>query len=134
MLAHLPFQVTGHVLPHFTEAREIRRNSLLASVDLDAPAGGDRLSKSSVRAGRRLLKLGHDIDDAAVPYEKLPHRILKTLEQLAQACGPDRKASVSREITKLHEETIRGSLQELIAHFSAKAPRGEFVLVVSGQA
>lgn len=62
-----------------------------------------------------------------------PHRILKTLEQLAVACGSDRKAAVSREISKLHEETIRGSLQELVAHFSTHPPRGEFVLVVSGQ-
>ncbi len=62
-------------------------------------------------------------------YES-PHRLLKTLEQLADHCDPDRPASVSREISKLHEETIRGSLRQLQEHFQAHPPRGEIVLVV----
>jgi 16S rRNA (cytidine1402-2'-O)-methyltransferase len=64
-------------------------------------------------------------------YES-PHRILKTLMQLSEHCGPDRQASVSREISKLHEETLRGSLSELIQHFEANPARGEFVLVLAG--
>jgi len=65
-------------------------------------------------------------------YES-PYRVLKTLTQLAEYCGPDRLASVSREISKLYEQTVRGTLDELIAHFTETDPRGEFVMVIAGQ-
>ncbi len=65
-------------------------------------------------------------------YES-PHRLLKSLTQFAEHLGEDRKASVSREITKIHEEHIRGSLAELIQHFEKEKPRGEFVIVLSGK-
>lgn len=65
-------------------------------------------------------------------YES-PHRLLKCLHQFAEHFGEDRKASVSREITKIHEEHVRGSLSELIAHFEKEKPKGEFVIVVSGK-
>jgi 16S rRNA (cytidine1402-2'-O)-methyltransferase len=64
-------------------------------------------------------------------YES-PHRIVKTLGQLAEYFGEDREASISREITKMYEETLRGTLQSLRAHFETKPPKGEFVLVVAG--
>lgn len=64
-------------------------------------------------------------------YES-PYRVLKTLQQLAEVFGVDRQASACREISKIHEESVRGSLQELIEHFTATEPRGEFVLVVAG--
>ena len=65
-------------------------------------------------------------------YES-PFRLVKTLEQLAQYLGEERRASVSREISKVHEETQRGTLAELIEHFTATAPKGEIVLIVSGR-
>ncbi len=65
-------------------------------------------------------------------YES-PYRVLKTLTQLAEAFGDDRQASVSREISKVHEETLRGTLAELITHFTETEPRGEFVIVVAGR-
>ena len=65
-------------------------------------------------------------------YES-PYRLVKTLQQLAEVFGPERQASVSREISKVHEETVRGSLQELVAHFTATPPRGEIVIVVAGE-
>ena len=65
-------------------------------------------------------------------YES-PFRVLKTLQQLAEALGADRRASVSREISKLHEQTLHGTLQELIAHFTATPPKGEFVIIVAGK-
>ena len=65
-------------------------------------------------------------------YES-PYRVLKTLQQLAEVLGDDRQASISREISKLHEETLRGTLAELAEHFTQTAPRGEFVLVVAGK-
>lgn len=67
-----------------------------------------------------------------VLYES-PHRILKTLAQCAQVMGPDRQASISRELTKAFEETVRGTFKELEAHFTAHTPKGEFVLVIQGK-
>ncbi|GAE86155.1 rRNA small subunit methyltransferase [Bacteroides reticulotermitis JCM 10512] len=64
-------------------------------------------------------------------YES-PHRLLKTLLQFAEYFGSERQAAVSREISKLHEETLRGTLAELIEHFTAIAPRGEIVIVLAG--
>lgn len=71
-------------------------------------------------------------EERTMVFYESPHRIVKTLEQLGAAFGFDRPASVSRELTKLHEEIIRGSLAELLAHFQEHEPRGEFVLVVGG--
>jgi 16S rRNA (cytidine1402-2'-O)-methyltransferase len=65
-------------------------------------------------------------------YES-PYRVLKTLQQFADIFGDDRRASVCREISKVHEESCRGTLAELIAHFSEKAPKGEIVIVVAGK-
>ena len=65
-------------------------------------------------------------------YES-PHKLLKTLHHFLEYFGDDRLISVSRELTKLYEETIRGSVKELILHFENKAPKGEFVIVVAGK-
>ncbi|MBP8903671.1 MAG: 16S rRNA (cytidine(1402)-2'-O)-methyltransferase [Paludibacteraceae bacterium] len=64
-------------------------------------------------------------------YES-PFRIVKTLTQLAEVLGTERRASVSREISKLYEETVRGTLTELAEHFTLHPPKGEFVLIVAG--
>jgi 16S rRNA (cytidine1402-2'-O)-methyltransferase len=66
-----------------------------------------------------------------VLYES-PHRLVKTLSQMAEHFGPDRKGSVSRELTKVHEETQRGTLQELALYFSKGTVKGEIVIVVEG--
>lgn len=65
-------------------------------------------------------------------YES-PHRLIKTLEQLAEAFGPERQACVSRELTKLHEENVRGTLSELVQYYQTHTLKGEIVLVVSGK-
>jgi 16S rRNA (cytidine1402-2'-O)-methyltransferase len=64
-------------------------------------------------------------------YES-PYRLLKTLQQFAEVFGPDRQVSVCREISKVHEESVRGTLAEVTAHFIEHAPRGEFVIVLAG--
>ena len=64
-------------------------------------------------------------------YES-PYRVLKTLTQFAEVFGGERQAAAVREISKLHEECVRGSLNELVAHFTKNEPRGEFVLLVGG--
>lgn len=66
-----------------------------------------------------------------VLYES-PNRLVKCLEQLADACGPQRQAAVARELSKLHEEVRPGSLSELAAHYRKQAPKGEIVIVVAG--
>ena len=68
-------------------------------------------------------------DYTTILYES-PHRIVKTLEQLAEYLGADTPVAAVREISKLYEEVVRGSLTEVIAHFTAHEPRGEFVLIV----
>ena len=65
-------------------------------------------------------------------YES-PYRLVKTLMQLAEYFGAERQASVSREISKVHEETVRGTLDELAKHFTEHEPKGEIVLVVAGK-
>lgn len=69
---------------------------------------------------------------SVVLYES-PHRLLKTLAQLAEVFGADRQASVSRELTKIFEETRRGSLAEVLAYFSEKPVKGEFVIIIDGK-
>lgn len=68
-------------------------------------------------------------DCTTVMYES-PLRLVRTLGELAEVCGPDRAASVSREISKLHDTTVRGSLAELQAYFTENIPRGEIVIVI----
>ena len=65
-------------------------------------------------------------------YES-PYRVLKALQQFAEVFGPERRVSVCREISKVHEESVRGTLAEVIAHFTEHEPRGEFVIVVAGK-
>ncbi|WP_302259870.1 16S rRNA (cytidine(1402)-2'-O)-methyltransferase [uncultured Bacteroides sp.] len=65
-------------------------------------------------------------------YES-PYRLVKTLTQFAELFGPERKVSVCREISKIHEESVRGTLQEVVTHFTANEPRGEIVIVLAGK-
>ena len=65
-------------------------------------------------------------------YES-PYRVVKTLTQFMEVFGPERQASVSREISKVHEETVHGTLVELISHFTKNEPRGEIVICVAGK-
>ncbi|MDC3402796.1 MAG: 16S rRNA (cytidine(1402)-2'-O)-methyltransferase [Flavobacteriaceae bacterium] len=79
----------------------------------------------------RVTRLEHlAAQNKTVVFYESPHKILKTLKQCAEIFGADRPASISRELTKMYEETLRGSLTELIDHFEETAPRGEFVLVI----
>jgi len=66
-----------------------------------------------------------------VLYES-PFRLLKTLQQLAEVCGSERQVCVSRELTKIHEENVRGTLAEVMEHFSKKDIKGEIVIVLEG--
>ncbi|MEW5676747.1 16S rRNA (cytidine(1402)-2'-O)-methyltransferase [Flavobacterium enshiense] len=62
-----------------------------------------------------------------------PHKLVKTLAEFMQYFGADRQVSVSRELSKLHEETVRGTAEEVLQHFEAKPPKGEIVVIVAGK-
>ena len=68
-----------------------------------------------------------------IVFYESPHKIVKTLSQLQQFVGGDRRLSVSRELSKKFEETVRGTVNELVIHFTNKAPKGEFVIVLEGK-
>ena len=85
------------------------------------------------KKGRQTRIQGLADETRTMIFYESPHRLLKTLEQLAEVFGPARPGSVSRELTKLFEETRRGSLAELHAYFSAKPIKGEIVLCVGGK-
>ena len=80
---------------------------------------------------KRLLAL-QDETRTMIFYES-PYRVLKALEQFVEIFGAERLARVSREISKVHEDTVRGTLAELVAHFSENQPKGEFVIIVGGK-
>ncbi|MDX1761723.1 MAG: 16S rRNA (cytidine(1402)-2'-O)-methyltransferase [Christiangramia sp.] len=86
-----------------------------------------------VKKGRQTrLKLLAEETRTMVFYES-PHKLIKTLGHFAEYFGEDRKVSVSREITKMHEETIRGTAKEVLQYYTDHPPKGEIVVVVEGK-
>lgn len=85
-----------------------------------------------VKKGRATRLAALREEPRTLVFYESPHRLLRTLTDLAGVLGEDRRASVSRELSKMHEETVRGTLGTLRTHFEAQAPRGEFTLVVAG--
>ena len=86
-----------------------------------------------VKKGRQTrLKLLAEETRTMIFYES-PHKLIKTLTQFMEYFGADRPISVSRELTKLYEETIRGTVNEILEHYTNKPPKGEIVIVVSGK-
>lgn len=132
--------------PGFMLSRECRRNGVEVETLPGATAFVPALVNSGLPCDRfvfegflpakkgratRIQYLAQD-DRTFIIYES-PLRLVKTLEQLMEACGPDRPASVSREISKLHNTTVNGTLSEIHSHFVANQPRGEIVIVVEGR-
>jgi 16S rRNA (cytidine1402-2'-O)-methyltransferase len=79
----------------------------------------------------RLLLLAEET--RTIIFYESPHKLIKTLGHFCEYFGVDRPVSVSRELTKLYEETIRGSAKEVLEHYTAKPPKGEIVIVVAGK-
>lgn len=71
-------------------------------------------------------------EERTMVFYESPYRVVKTLQQFAEVFGKERRASVTREISKIHEETTRGTLEELSLHLTETEPKGEFVIVVEG--
>lgn len=85
-----------------------------------------------VKKGRqKRLKLLAEETRTIIFYES-PHKLIKTLTHFCEYFGEDRQVSVSRELTKLYEETIRGTTKEVLSHYTNKPPKGEIVIVVAG--
>ncbi len=132
--------------PGFLLVREV----LKAGLHIDSLPGPTALIPALVKSGfptdrfvfegflphkkgrQTLLKKLAEEERTIILYES-PHRLLKTLEQVTEFFGEDRPVSVSRELTKLHEETFTGTVKEVRAHFSSKEVKGEIVLVIHGK-
>ena len=84
------------------------------------------------KKGRMTRLISLQNETRTMVFYESPHRLLKTLTQFGEYFGVDRNASVSREISKMFEETVRGTLAELIEHFTKVEPRGEIVIVLGG--
>lgn len=84
------------------------------------------------KKGRQTKINGLSTETRTMIFYESPFRLVKTLSQLAAVFGNERKASVSREISKFHEETKRGTLEALVQHFTENQPKGEIVLIVAG--
>lgn len=84
-----------------------------------------------LKKGRQTLLKSLAEESRTIVIFESPHRLLKTLNQLHEYLG-NRKIAVCREITKIYEEAIRGTIEEAITHFTTKKPKGEFVLVIGG--
>lgn len=132
--------------PGFLIARECAREG----IDVECLPGATALVPALISSGipsdrfcfegflpqkkGRMTRLKNLMDEPrTIVFYESPHRVVKTLTQLAEYMGEDRYAATCREISKKHEETLRGSLKSLVSHFSVNEPRGEFVIVVSGK-
>lgn len=85
------------------------------------------------KKGRKTMLESLADEPRTMIFYESPYRVVKTLEQFAEVFGEERRVSCCREISKLHEESVRGTLAEAIAHFKETDPRGEFVIVVAGK-
>lgn len=85
-----------------------------------------------VKKGRQTRLKQLATEERTMIFYESPHRLLKTLEEFALFLGKDRQASVSRELTKIYEETVRGTLAEIKSHFENNILKGEFVICVAG--
>ncbi|MBQ1973448.1 MAG: 16S rRNA (cytidine(1402)-2'-O)-methyltransferase [Paraprevotella sp.] len=85
-----------------------------------------------VKKGRQTRLTMLSEEPRTIIFYESPHRLVKTLAQFAEVFGAERPVSVCREISKMHEESVRGTLAEVLAHFTEVEPRGEFVIVVGG--
>ena len=86
-----------------------------------------------VKKGRQTRFLLLAEEERTMIFYESPHKLVKTLKNMVEFFGEDRSISVSREISKLHEETVRGTAAEVLKHFEVKAPKGEIVIIVGGK-
>jgi 16S rRNA (cytidine1402-2'-O)-methyltransferase len=86
-----------------------------------------------VKKGRQTRLLFLAEETRTIIFYESPHKLIKTLAHFCEYFGEDRQVSVSRELTKLYEETIRGTAKEVLNHYNNKPPKGEIVIIVDGK-
>ena len=86
-----------------------------------------------VKKGRQTKLKGLTEEERTMVFYESPHRIIKTLNQFMEYFGEERSISISREISKIFEETKRGTVKDILQHFEQKKPKGEFVIIVTGK-
>lgn len=86
-----------------------------------------------IKKGRQTLLKQLAIEERTMIFYESPYRLVKTLQQFTEYFGSERQASVSRELTKMFEETVNGTLEEILKHFQSKEVKGEIVLIVAGK-
>ena len=103
---------------------------------LKSGLGADRFTFEGFlpqKKGRQTMLRNLAEEERTMIFYESPHRLLKTLQQFKEFFGPDRRISVSRELTKMFEETVNGTVAEVLEHFSEKEVRGEIVIVMEGK-
>ena len=88
------------------------------------------LPRKGGERSRRVAEVA--VERRTIVLYEAPHRVRRTVDELAAACGPERRIALARELTKIHEETWRGTLAGAVTHLAATEPRGEFTLVLEG--
>jgi 16S rRNA (cytidine1402-2'-O)-methyltransferase len=132
--------------PGFLIVRECLRNAITVECLPGATAFVPALVKSGLpsdsfcfegflpeKKGRQTMLQKLSGEERTIILYESPHRLLKTLEQLSEFFGAERQASVSRELTKVYEETVNGTLAELAGYFGSKPVKGEIVIVIAGK-
>jgi 16S rRNA (cytidine1402-2'-O)-methyltransferase len=84
------------------------------------------------KKGRHTMLTSFLTEERTIIFYESPHRLVKTLEQFVEYFGTERRISVSREISKMFEETFNGTIPEVLSHFAAKTVKGEIVMVLEG--
>ncbi len=128
----------------------IARACIQAGLKIECPPGATAFVPALIKSGlpsdrfvfegflpqkkgrQTMLKKLVEEERTMIFYES-PYRLVKTLQQFTEYFGPDRSASVSRELTKMFEETVNGTLNEILLHFQSKEVKGEIVMVVAGK-
>ncbi|RKD17187.1 16S rRNA (cytidine(1402)-2'-O)-methyltransferase [Pelobium manganitolerans] len=131
--------------PGFLLVREVLKNGLAVECLPGATAFVPALVNSGlpndrfvfegflpVKKGRQTRLKELEYEQRTLVFYESPHRLLKTLEEFIEVFGEERQASISRELTKVFEETVRGTLAEVKQHFETNVLKGEFVMVVAG--
>ena len=119
--------------PGFLVAREAIRAGIPALVSSGLPC--DRFCFEGFlpqKKGRQSRLKALATEPRTMVFYESPHRVVKALAQMIEVFGAERPVSVCREISKIHEESVRGTLAEALEHFQTNEPRGEFVIVVGG--
>ena len=110
----------------------VTREAVRAGIEVQTLPGATAFVPAPQKKGRQTRLNALREETRTMIFYESPHRVVKALEQFQEVFGPERQCSVCREISKVHEESVRGTLAEVLNHFKENEPKGEFVIVVEG--